>query len=111
MTTLEGDMESKYGHVCPLFTKNYIDGLSGRIFKLLPLREEGCTTIPKNIESICCELNGFLEYIPQPSITSNYVMAIISILTDVSDEEDFAVYRREILRCRKMMSRVGDLVV
>lgn len=100
-------METKYGQVPYPAFNDYRDSLINRIWILLPLREENCSTLKENIERLNRELNGLVKV---ASNHNKYVLTIINLLENAITESDFAAYRSDILRCCELAKKLdgGD---
>lgn len=100
-------MNTKYGQVPSSIFNDYRDSLINRIWILLPLREEKCTTLKENIERINRELNGLLKV---EAHHNKYILTMMSLLENAITEEDFMAYRSDILRCCELAKRLdgGD---
>ena len=97
-------METKYGSYPSLPFSEYKKSLINRIWCLIPLREEKCTTINKNIERINRELIGFIDVAGDEQ---KYVITVIHLLENLADEKDFNVYRSDVLRCCELIGKIG----
>lgn len=103
-------MITKYGECPTVSFSEYKKSLINRIWCLIPLREENCKTIRKNIERINRELNGLLSVNLHDD---KYLITIINLLENIIDEDDFQIYRADVLRCCELVKRLdgGDVNV
>ena len=100
-------MGVKYGQIPSPIFNDYRDSLINRIWILLPLREENCSTLKENIERLNRELNGLMK------INSNhnkYILTMMTLLENAITEQDFSAYRSDILRCCELAKKLdgGD---
>lgn len=100
-------METYYGNISPALFDSYIRSLTGRVWKLLPMKQEGCETLCEYIDSLIKELHSVNEvFLEHPN--AEYFVTIVLLLHSAKTENDFKIYRREILRCCNLLNRVGD---
>ena len=97
-------MNTKYGHISPTSFKKYQDSLISRIWVLLPLKEESCSTLREKIERLCRELHGMLE---SNSQHSDYIITVMHLLENLITEDDFSAYRSDVLRCCELVKKFG----
>ena len=97
-------MQTKYGDYSPLSFSEYKKSLIDRVWCLIPLREEKCQTINQNIERLNRELNGLIDVCDKEN---KYIFTIIHLLENSLHEEDFQVYRSDILRCCELIKKIG----
>lgn len=97
-------MRTKYGNYSNLSFSDYKKSLIDRIWCLIPLREEHCKTIDRNVKRINRELNGLLNV---SGVEDKYIITVIHLLEHSVHEEDFSVYRSDILRCCELVKKIG----
>lgn len=97
-------MQTKYGAYSAESFSEYKKSLIDRVWCLIPLREEKCKTIYRNIGRLNRELNGLLDVLDEDN---KYVMSVIHLLENAVHEEDFKIYRSDILRCCELIKRIG----
>lgn len=102
-------MNTKYGKVSPIDYKQYLSSLNNRIWKLIPLKQEGYTSIDSCIERINRELLGFLNvYTFISNNHKDYIFSIINLLENAKVEKDFQNYRSDILRCCRLVDKLYE---
>ncbi len=69
---------------------NYIENLTGRFYKILPLREEECPSLPVYLEKFQAELLGTQKLVLELQNDAN-VMRLCSILQFLIDNPDLTV--------------------
>lgn len=97
-------IKTKYGLYSPESFLQYRQKLINRIWRLIPLREEKCTTLDTNIGRLNRELQGLYEVLDdevQPLLT------VIHLLENAAHEEDFKAYRADVLRCCDIVAKIG----
>jgi len=97
-------MNTKYGDIPSSAFSEYCKSLINRVWILIPLREEKCQTLKTKIERLNREMTGMMHTIPQHS---TYIITVIHLLENVESEEDFAVYRSDILRCCDLLKKIS----
>lgn len=65
---------------------NYLDRLTGRFFKILPLKEEGCGTLDAYIRKLQAELIGTNSLIPM-LCNDGRILSLVSILQYLIDND------------------------
>lgn len=97
-------MLTKYGDYTDQSFTQYKQSLINRIWCLIPLREEKCETIDKNVERLNREIHGLADVMDGDS---SYLLSVIHLLENAVHEEDFTAYRADILRCCEIISSLG----
>ena len=97
-------MRTKYGDYSSDSFASYKQSLIDRVWCLIPLREEECATIQKNVERLNRELNGLLDV---QGVNDKYIITVIHLLENSLHEEDFTIYRSDILRCCELIKKIG----
>jgi hypothetical protein len=91
-------VQTKYGTVNSDL-KTYVDKvLVGKIYKLLPLREEKNATLPECHESLMYELHGGGKLIADLQMHQHFLSLICSLEGLLLIEDDKA-YRRKVFEC------------
>lgn len=97
-------MHTKYGDYSSMSLEDYKQSLINRVWCLIPLREEKCPTINQNIERLNRELHGLIGVCGEQN---KYIISIIHLLENSLNEDDFQVYRSDILRCCELIKKIG----
>ena len=96
-------MMTKYGDITTDQFNKYKDSVIGRIYAILPLTEEGSETIRSYIESLNRELIKNIDVFEH----CERVISVVCILEYLICEEDHSVYRKEVLHCCNIISKLG----
>lgn len=94
---------------------NYFESLVNSFFKILPIRENGETTLPVYIKSLQAELLGCKELICELNNNPNF-LTLVAILQYLRDNPDCTVQdvKREVFRaisiCNKLKSQYAKAV-
>lgn len=87
----------------------YMDALVGRIFKILPLWEEGSETVGEYLKSLQLELVGLYNF--EPDIHDDELfLSIIATLQYLIDHPECVVgtVKREVFRTIKVCNGIRD---
>lgn len=98
---------TKYGQITVEQYNKYKKSLINRIWAILPMKEENSNTLEQYIESLNSELMMNISIFEK----SEHIITVICLLEHVMIESDHDVYRKEILRCCNILSRLGDVNV
>jgi len=102
------DFETKYGSTIPQLTlKQYFEKLTGRIFKILPLKEEGVSTVDTYIDSLLLEICGCERLITKNLCVLELVVHIEALHLVIND---MAKFRSQVLKCVKLCKKISDNV-
>lgn len=82
----------------------YCKSLVNRIWVLIPLREENCSTLNIKIERINRELSGMIKNMP---VYDDYIITVIHLLENLTQIDDFTAYRSDVLRCCGIIKKLG----
>lgn len=93
--------------------KNYLSGLCGDIFRLLPMKEDEClgveNHIPDYIESLIINMTGAMSTYPTLSSQKQYLRVLNNIQYLKTGDVDFAKWRKVILNSVKSVEVLADL--
>ena len=98
-------METKYGVLPNEILVDYKDKITGKIFKILPMKEENCLTWDIYIESLLYELIGCNELVEEFKNNADF-LSLLSILKNLSKEDDVKVIRREVFNCLDLIKKL-----
>ena len=96
-------MMSKYGYVSDFNYAIYQKSVIGRIYAILPMKEENVPTVKEYIEALNRELVEHIEVFNK----SERILAVVCILNGIKYEQNHSIYRKEVLRCCKIISEIG----
>lgn len=94
---------SKYGTVSEPDFNNYQKSVIGRIYAILPMKEESVPTVREYIEGLNRELIEHIEVFKR----SERILAVVCILNGLIYETEHSVYRKEVLRCCNIIAEIG----
>lgn len=96
-------MDTKYGNIPDKQFHAYQDKMIGKIYKLLPLCENSCDTLPKYIQSLIFELSGLNKILFNER---QELVTILSILEQLQYEKNFKIYRSQVFQCIKLIKNM-----
>lgn len=97
-------MMTQYGQIDQHKSAAYKEKLINRIYKILPLNEEGAGTINTYIHSLLIELFGAYELIETD--TRGDFLIVANTLQGLIQEQDHAVIRREVFKCINIVKKI-----
>lgn len=83
--------------------EGYLSMLKNKVYKLLPLREEGLEW-NKHLKTILVELSGFGELIGNKPI----LISLLSKLESLDKIEDFITYRKTVFECLNLVEEIYE---
>ena len=90
--------------------QNYFEYMIGKIYKILPMKEEGCKTLTTYLESLKVEMIGsyslYRQLIEEPQFMS--ALNIIEYLID--HEVETAVCKREVFKAIRHIESVNKKI-
>lgn len=95
-------METKYGELPFSTFEKYRKSIVDKIYILVPLKEQECSTLQTYIERIIRELCGLLEFLSQQE---PYVLTAVCLLENLITEKDFITFKHDVFRCCELISR------
>lgn len=98
-------MSTKYQKVDASAFKSFASDLVNKIFKLLPMKEEGNTTITDYHRYLMYKLTGFGALFPHLSNQAGFV-SLLSSLESLLLVEDMKVYRSIVFECIEIAKKL-----
>ena len=95
---------TKYGEITTEQFQEYRTSLINRVWALLPMKEESSNTIRQYVENLNRELIMNVDIFER----CERVLTVVCLLESVAKESDHDIYRRDILRCCRIISGLGD---
>lgn len=94
--------------------KNYIHALTGRVFKLLTIKEkETCGVVAylsDYIDSLIIDMTGALSTFPALGDDVNYI-TVVNIVNYLKDNDiQYKQYKREVFKALKLLNGIEDSV-
>ena len=95
---------TKYGQITTGHFENYKRSIVNRIYAILPMKEEGIATTSEYIESLNRELIKTIDIFNN----CERVISVVCLLENLINETDHDLYRKEVLHCCNIISKLGD---
>lgn len=93
---------TKYNPIPNELCENYFDILINRLYKILPLKEEGSPTVAVYIESLLSEMTGGHRVILILENDGRF-LSIINSLEYIRGCDDVHMCKREIFKCIRIV--------
>lgn len=95
---------TKYGQITPEHFEKYKQSIVNRIYAILPMKEEGVDTISDYIGNLNRELIKTIDIFNN----CERVISVVCLLENLVDETNHEAYRKEVLHCCNIISKLGD---
>ena len=91
------------------FVSGYFASLVNRIFKILPIRERGETTLSTYLDSLIIEILGCESVLAELNGDEG-ILTLVSTFRYLRDNEDLpvSVVRREVFRAISVCKKIGE---
>lgn len=96
----------KYGLIPDKLFVNYLNFLIGKVFKLLPMREQNDETLIKYMESLQRELIGNQELIARLKNNANFLSFLGKIQYLINNEVNVKVFKKDIFDCITLINKL-----
>lgn len=83
---------------------NNLNRITDRVFKLLPMREEG-KEWQVSLQNLTLEIIGLKELLSDQTILFN-VLIKMKVLETLTSEEDFLNFRKTIFECLSLLNEI-----
>lgn len=103
-------MKTKYGHIPNQVIISSLERLTGKVFKILPMREEGCNTLDEYVSNLLRELINSKELIESLQFEGE-LFSLISTLEGLAHNDiDLTVCRSDVFKSIDIIKKmVGNL--
>ena len=91
-------------HTLPVSLERHGIALSNRIWQLIPLREEKCTTLFDNIDRLNRELNGLMKIAKN---SDDRIITVMCLLENLKEEKNFKIYKADVFRCCDIIRKIA----
>ena len=88
----------------PVSLEKHCISLSNRIWQLIPLREEKCTTLYDNIDRLNRELNGLMKI---ANNSDDRIITVMCLLENLKEEKNFKIYKADVFRCCDIIRKIA----
>lgn len=97
-------MTSKFLQLKETGYKNYLNSIKNRVYKLLPLREEG-TEWKKHLETLLYEVMGLNDLLGEEAL---FISLIAKLQSLNYVQLNFALYRKTIFECLSIIEGLDN---
>lgn len=89
--------------------ESFVNSLRGKIFKIIPIHEDGNDTLDKYIESLLVEMRGGAINFPNIGANPHYITAlnIVAFFNEQHDDIDLSVYKREVFKAINEINKIA----
>jgi hypothetical protein len=103
-------MKTKYGTIPNQVIISSLQRLTGKVYKILPMKEEGCKTLDEYVSNLLRELINSKELIENLQFEGE-LFSLISTLEGLTNKEvDLTTYRSDVFKSlgiiKKMVGRL-----
>lgn len=98
-------MKTLYGELPDGLLVAYMDGLIGKVFKVLPMKEKKVETLDTYLNSLMRELIGCKELILVLKEDSNF-LSLLNILEHLTHENNLNNYRSDVFKALDLVEKL-----
>lgn len=89
---------------------NYLDALVGKIYKILPMKEDGAEFLPQYIEWRIREMTSFRDFVRVVGEDADF-LSLLLIMHSLSEQEELSSVRHDVFEaislCKKLRKKYG----
>ena len=100
-------IDVKYGQLSPVAFERYFTFLVGKMYKILPMKEENCETLEQYIESLQVELIGNRDLVDVLVEEPMFISLLNIIQYFISNEYDVKLCKREVFRAISLIEQIN----
>jgi hypothetical protein len=103
-------MDTKYGTIPDQVIISSLERLTGKVFKILPMREEECNTLDEYVENLLRELINTKNLITSLQFEEE-LLSLISTLEGLTNNDiDISICRSDVFKAMSIIKKmVGNL--
>jgi hypothetical protein len=98
-------METKYGQLPDELLFTYVNGMISKVYKMLPMKQDGLNTLPKYIESTLREFIGQKELVFKLKNNEEF-LTILGIMESLLKQGDFTKFRSDVFKVINLIERI-----
>jgi hypothetical protein len=98
-------MKTKYGELPDELLITYVNGMVSKVWKMLPMKQDGFSSLPKYIESTLREFIGQKELVLKLRNNEEF-QTILGILESLLNQDDFAKFRSDIFKVINLIEKL-----
>jgi hypothetical protein len=99
------ETNTKYGQLPDEILMAYVNGMTGKIFKMLPMKQDGSKTLLVYMESILREFIGNKELVEKFKHNEVF-LAILGTLESLLHQDNFSLFRSDILKILNLIEQM-----
>jgi len=99
-------IEVKYGQIPNEIFNNYLKYLVGKLFKVLPMKEQEVSSLNTYLRSLQIELIGSTELIGMLKYDAEFLSLMNTIQFLIENNFDNATCKREVFRCISILKNL-----
>ncbi len=103
-------IKTKYYAIPNQYFANYFKFLIGRVWKILPMQEEGNVHLKKYMESLQRELIGNMNLVESLKSNGYFITLLNKIEFLISGEYDHSVCRKEVFECIGLVEKISESI-
>lgn len=100
-------IKTKYQNIPNEYFSNYFNFLIGRVWKILPMSEEGNKNLVKYIESIQRELIGNMNLIEDLKYDGYFITLLNKLEFLANEQSNHDIKRKEIFECIEIIKKIS----
>jgi hypothetical protein len=98
-------MNTKYGNIPDQLVISYLERLTGKVYKILPMKEEKCNTLDEYIENLLRELISNKDVIEEQKYEGD-MMTLINTMNALIGQECFDEFRSDVLKSLNIIKKM-----
>lgn len=103
-----GKIETKYYAIPNGYFANYFNFLIGRVWKILPMKEEGNKYLKRYMESLQRELIGNMNLVEELKHDGYFITLLNKIEFLINGEYSHDICRKEIFECVELIKKLQN---
>lgn len=98
-------MNTKYGQLPDEMLLVYVNGMTAKIFKMLPMKEQSTKSLPVYMNAILREFHGLKELVEQFKHNEEF-LTILGVVESLLTQDDLSIFRSDILKILNLIGRL-----
>jgi hypothetical protein len=98
-------MNTKYGQLPDETLNAYVKGMTNKLFKMIPMKEQGMESLPLYIQSTLREFVGQKELVERFK-HNNEFLTILGVMESLLNQEDFGTFRSDVFKMINLIERL-----
>lgn len=98
-------MKTKYGQLPDEMLLVYVNGMTAKIFKMLPMKQDGTKSLSKYIEATLREFVGQKELVDELKNNEEF-LTILGVMESLLSQDDFSIFRSDVFKTINLIKRL-----